>query len=32
MSIILDIDHIDMEFPTPSGPFKALDRRQPEDC
>ncbi|WP_281647744.1 ABC transporter ATP-binding protein [Parendozoicomonas sp. Alg238-R29] len=24
MSIILDIDHVDMEFPTPKGPFTAL--------
>ena len=24
MSILLDIDHIDMEFPTPKGPFTAL--------
>ncbi|GAB3095306.1 ABC transporter ATP-binding protein [Aestuariicella hydrocarbonica] len=24
MSILLDISHIDMEFPTPKGPFKAL--------
>ncbi len=25
MSVLLDISHIDMEFPTPKGPFKALD-------
>lgn len=25
MSILLDISHVDMEFPTPKGPFKALD-------
>ncbi len=25
MSLLLDISHIDMEFPTPTGSFKALD-------
>lgn len=25
MSLLLDISHISMEFPTPKGPFKALD-------